>query len=157
MLPNVKILDLNWSLVDDSCFTYISKAKHLKELQLIYCNITDEAMKVVGKLALLEELNLNSNEDITDNGIYHVSQLEHLRSLLVSDCKGLTDTSLRYIGNLLLLEELDMSYTPFTDDGLMYLSNLKQLHRIGYDYSDDGLITEEGRKKAGLPEFHPNL
>ena len=139
--------------INNRCFDYIAAAKHLKELQVRSCDITDEALKGIARLPRLESLSLILCHGISDIGIYYISHLQCLRRLLLSYCEGLTDLALWYIGKLPLLEELDMSCPAFTDAGLMHLSGSEHLHKIGYDYENDGQVTEAGREKAGLPVF----
>lgn len=66
-------------------------------------------------------LSLRFCEDITDEGVQHLSKLNALESLDLEACKGVTDAAVPALMKLKSLRELDISRTSITADGVARL------------------------------------
>src|SRR5690606_36984694 len=82
-----------------SCF------RHLRNLNLMSCNITDESLKVIGKNTSLVNLNLCGNYKIRNSGIKFLSSLTNLKSLDLS-LLGISEKGISYLYSLTKLENL---------------------------------------------------
>ena len=80
--------------------------------------VTDEGLKEVAKLQMLQQLYLPSQ--ITDAGLKEVAKLRYLTSLGLSGTK-ITDAGLKEVAKLQKLRFLDLSYTRITGAGVAKL------------------------------------
>ena len=81
----------------------------------------------------------NAEMEIQDDDIRHLFPWTELRDLRCSQCR-LSKLNLSAFGKLV---NLDLSYNPFTDEGMAGLSELKSLRRL---LLRDTLVTDEGLK-----------
>lgn len=102
---------------------------------------TDDDLRVLADLCDVQQLSFSNCRKITDNGLSHLSNLAHLK-ILVLDGTSILGPGLRNLLPLRHLEGLTFSSTPLSDDGLEYLAampHLRWLHLNDTDISDDGL------------------
>lgn len=89
-----------------------SRLKHLKNLSLAGCDLTDRGVRyVVQNLSDLETLDLSSIGRLTDSGVAHLTSLPNLTSLNLANCKLLTETSLDHLSRCKVLKRLDLRHT----------------------------------------------
>ena len=82
----------------------------------------------VGKLVLLESLNLNGCGGVTDEALRELNGLKSLRKLNLSNCMCITDEGIRELLNLYMLEELCLDWCRnITNNGVRILSELRGL------------------------------
>jgi hypothetical protein len=91
--------------------------------------ITDEGLKSLQALPLLNTLNLHNNKNITSAGFQY---LKSFKNLMVLDLgyTNIDDASLENIKDLTNLHYLDLSHTKITDAGLVHLANLTNLVQL---------------------------
>jgi len=128
--------------VVDSCLDYISKFAFLEYLDVSYCiHIGDRGLCYLSELKCLKELWV-CEVDISDVGMSHISKISSLRSIYMSDCKGVSDDGLKELSNLHLLQILEVDgCTGLSDYGMAYFSGHKYLKEV--DVSNCDMITEE--------------
>lgn len=88
LCPNLEYLAIGDPTKEDSAQSLkdIAKLKNLKVLKLEYLDIGDDFLEqVVSKITTLHSLSLSRCDDVTDNGIQHLSTLKSLEHLTVSD------------------------------------------------------------------------
>jgi hypothetical protein len=138
--PRLRHLDLYvWPEVSEQCLAAVSELTNLKTLSFIYATdagvahlasekqlqiltlhdstLTDESLKIFGKLVQLERLQAAGNH-FTDDGLAHLRNLKHLVSL-----------------------DIDCGQTRFTDAGLVHLESLRGLQSL---YLQQTLVTPAG-------------
>ena len=122
--PTSKITDTFLEDVFSSC----DKLKILA-LNLAWCDqITDDGLQHISKLQNLQSLKLNGCYKITDTGLEHISNLEKLQTLNLYRCDNVTDKGLQHISKLQNLQSLKLIWCDkITDTGLKHISNLKNL------------------------------
>ncbi len=159
-LKNLKGLDLRGTGVGDSGLAYLAKLTNLEELsageiwmtdQDAYEDpaqtdwgegseqITDEGLSHLSQMKNLQTLRL-SGTNLTGKGFSYLSELKDLRYLGLKDCQ-LNDAGLAHIAKLKGLEEVDMSGNRVTDSGLTHLlggPNLKRIVAIGTKVTEEG-------------------
>ena len=112
-------LDLAW--VTDGDIAFLTTLPQLKSLDLSFTLITDAGMEQLSTLRGIESLNLQSAELLTDTAVAHIRGWKQLRSLNLRGT-DITDTSMEYISNLPALEFLDISDTQVTNNGMECLA-----------------------------------
>ena len=116
---------LNFDFSSLQGFTNISKLKHLEELSVNECNITDAALKEVSLLSRLKKLNSSRCTRITDIGILYISRLKLLRELNLVWCTSLTSVCVEYIKDMESLVSLDIRKCNIVDVGYFLHTNVE--------------------------------
>ncbi len=153
-------LSLSNARITDDCLTLI--ATDMTELQ--HLSIDTCFIKGAGLAALRRCPNLVSivvrGCDLTDEGIADIGELKQIRSLRIDGGSKLTDEGLRRIGALAQLTDLTVVGECFTDQGLKYLSEFRELQTLHLQsrrggFSDPAPLAEN-RKLAWL-HLSPSL
>jgi Leucine-rich repeat (LRR) protein len=128
--------------ITDRGLQYLAELPRLRELWLPRAHYvdptmdkdyyTDEGLKALSSLTLLESLDIGSL-GITDEGIKHLAKLTRLKKLGLLGCDRITDESLRTISQLRSLENLSVSYGHLTISGLKMLKGLTSLKNLDLD------------------------
>jgi hypothetical protein len=94
----------------------------------------------------IKKLDLNSNENITDEGLKH---LKGIKELYLYHNENITDEGLKYLKGI---KELDLCCnTNITDEGLKYLQGIKELNlNCNKNVTDEGLKYLKGIKVLHL-------
>jgi hypothetical protein len=87
--------------------------------------ITDQQLREIGKLPLVEELSLHGMS-IAEHGVRHLAGLRSLRVLNLSRTK-ISGAGFEKFSSLQHLEELDLHATDVTDEGVRYLAALRSV------------------------------
>ncbi|HZL57686.1 MAG TPA: hypothetical protein VFC21_11415, partial [Bryobacteraceae bacterium] len=99
--------------------------------------------EALAKLTTVERLafgwHFNARIEVKDDDIRKLSPWQNLKELRCSQC-SLAKIDLSPFGKL---RDLDLSYNPFTDQGMAGLASLKDLRRL---FLRDTLITDDGLK-----------
>src|SRR5262245_12426952 len=150
-------VDLVGTLILPQDLEKIGRLSHLKELYLpgpiwnpgagSRLDANDQ-LKYLAGLKSLEKLHFSlhflTNVNVQDKGLAHLLGLGQLRELRCAQCR-ISKLSLQPLERL---ESLDLSLTPFNDEGMKGLAELKQLRRLNLR---DTLVTDEGLKSlSGL-------
>lgn len=154
---HVSAVDLVGTKIEPKELWNLSDMKQLRELLLpgaIFnpgagsrLDANDELAALAG-LHQLEKLwfslHFLTNINVQDKGLAHLGSLEQLRELRLAQTK-VKGPSLAAFKNL---EDLDLTDTPFDDDGASYLEKMSRLRRLSLRNT---LITDAGLKRiAGL-------
>ncbi|XP_037307791.2 F-box and leucine-rich repeat protein 13 [Pungitius pungitius] len=142
----------NNQLTDSGWKTLCSSSPDLCRLQAAECcGMTDTALKSVGNLKNLHNLDISLCNRVSDAGIQYLiegSSSTKLRELNVSYCSLITDTSvMRIAQRLCKLYDLNLSYCErLTDGSLEWLSgsSICSLDMSACNIMDQGLASLEG-------------
>ena len=85
--------------------------------------------KMVTVVRSINMLDLDENE-ITNNGVLHLTKLESLKELRLKSCSLVNNESLEYLSQITSLELLHIGGTSITIDQLIKLNTLKNLRTI---------------------------
>src|SRR5215510_16411044 len=148
-------IDLVGTLIEPTDLGKIGSLTNLKELYLpgpiwnpgagsrLDAN---EQLKQLAGLKNLEKLHFSlhflTNVNVQDKGLAHLTGLTELRELRCAQCRIMKLS----LAPLAKLESLDLSLTPFNDEGMKGLAELKALRRLNLR---DTLVTDEGLKYLG--------
>lgn len=138
--------------VNDKGLKAIDEFKDLEELDLSSCRqITDDGLVHIAGLTNLKELVL-WNTTISGRGLEHIAGLQQLEILNVALCAKIGDDDLKPFGRLTKLRELDLaSVGGVTDTGL---SSLKPLTHLRWLNLYNAKITDAGLEHLyGLTEL----
>ncbi|MEM9673670.1 MAG: c-type cytochrome domain-containing protein [Bacteroidota bacterium] len=103
-------------------------ALHLK-MQFPPASFTDESLVALRPLSeKFTEVSLVSSE-ITDDGLYHIGQMEQLQTLSLQRT-GIDGSGLVFLTELPQLEVLDLSHCPLTDANLLYITRMPALKEL---------------------------
>jgi hypothetical protein len=101
--------------------TGIAHLAHLRQLKSIHASnaqLTDESLRVFGRMSRIESLSLQGNH-FTDRGLEHLAGLTHLSNLWIGigDCQ-VTDAGLSHLKGLPVLTRLEIQQSKVTDAGI---------------------------------------
>jgi internalin A len=134
-------VDLRASWITDSDMLELARLPNLAQLDLSLTRISDHGLQQLKNAPAITDLNLYSDELITDAGLSALKGWRHLKRLSVRGTK-ITDTTLQHLSSVTSLESLDAGYAQITDVGLELLTplpNLKELVIGGNKITDAGL------------------
>lgn len=121
-----------------------SRLKHLKNLSLAGCDLTDRGVKyIVQQLSDLETLDLSSIGRLTDSGVAHLTSLSNLASLNLANCKLLTETTLDHLAKCEALKRLDLRHTTQVSTQAVIKFAAKSEHNL---HVTDVKLVEEKKK-----------
>jgi len=153
-------VDLVGTLIEPKDLEKISGLTRLKELYLpgpiwnpgagSFLDANEE-LKFLAGLKNLEKLHFSlhflTNVNVQDKGLAYITGLTQLRELRCAQCRIMKLS----LAPLAKLESLDLSLTPFNDEGMKGLAELKALRRLSLR---DTLVTDEGLKYlSGLAQL----
>jgi hypothetical protein len=94
--------------------------------------VTDEAMKTIGKIGSLEDLDLRDC-GITDDGLAELSDLKKLKALRLSGKSGacsVSDDGMVHVAKLKNLKVLAIDYLWISEDGIKAIVGLNNLQEL---------------------------
>jgi internalin A len=123
---------LNFAWVCDADVEHFAGLPNLRILDLSFSLLTDSGIERLKPLEGVTDLNLYSVERITDVAIAYIRGWKNLERLNLRGT-DVTDTSLQYIAAFPALKSLDVSHTQVTNNGMEYLPSLRTLEefRVG--------------------------
>jgi len=136
-LENVEELSLGWcrSITDQGIEILTiqhGRSENLRILSLARVPITDAGVQYLGKLLVLEELDLNGCSNIGSFSLGNMmAKLTKLTSLDVSYCPGILRSS--WQGKINSLKILDACYSAVRDSHLSRLTDLPALEELNFD------------------------
>jgi len=136
-LENIEELSLGWcrSISDQGIEILTNqqgRPEKLKILSLARVPITDQGVQYIGKLLVLEELDLNGCSDIGSFSLGNMlAKLTKLTDLDVSYCPGILRSS--WQGKIKSLKTLHVCYAAVRDSHLSRLTDLPALEELNFD------------------------
>lgn len=121
---NLRILSLHGSSIRDSDVAKFAKIPTLRKCDFSKTKITDEAIKSLANTDI-EELSLESCENLTEACSESLARMKYLTELNVSNTK-LGNVTLQKIAPL-KLNGLRVAYCPISDEGIANLASSKTL------------------------------
>ena len=124
-----------WSvgtLTDDSLI-HLAGCRKLQVLNLGANGraFTGAGLRHLAGCSALRHLTLNSLVGLQDAELRHLTQMRSLQTLMLSDCPGLTNAAVNDLLALSGLQELFVVRTKTTESGLLKLTGLKKLQKLG--------------------------
>ncbi len=150
ILALVQYLHLRGQNFGDHGMIHLTQLKSLKTLNFskAQCFISNEGLAQIAQIPNLEELNLDSRGEPTDEGLAHLTKMRSLK-ILKFPSLHLTDKGCAYLKQIKTLEILDSFTTSqdITDEGMIHLSELPNLKHLwivnnnkdSKSYGDKGL------------------
>lgn len=104
----------------------------LAALNIQNCNqLTNEGVHHLSTIACLEVLNMRHCRNISDIALQSLATMNRLRSLNIGFCRKITNTGVQYLRRLWSLESLWLSFIQnLTDDGLQDIGELANLQHL---------------------------
>ena len=134
---------LDHAKVTASALPHLEALPDLKGVYLDKTQATDEGMRHIGGLKKLEVLMIWDTSEITDVGASHLKNLTKLKCLHLSNSR-ISDKSLKTFSQIPRLEDLSLQGSQFSDEGLAYVKDMRQLKRLGIGLGNNRKITDEG-------------
>lgn len=97
--------------VDDAGMGGLTGSEGLKSLNLSRTKVTDNGLRIIGRMSRLESLHLGGLE-ITDRGLLALNRLTRLRTLHLWDCRHVTTAGLLALQGHMDLAELAVHRCP---------------------------------------------
>ena len=149
-MPELTVLNLHSSTryFTDEMLKHVAALKSLKRFGLLAIQITDKGLRYISTSKTLQELTLESCENITDNGVLHVSKMPSLNVFSMQTTRegsGITDQGLAYLVESTTITSLGVSGNDYvTDRGLASLHKLPKLACLHLRYNP--FVTDQGIK-----------
>ena len=153
--------------IDDLAIGHISKLTNLQYLWLRNTRISDRGLENLRSMPSLEYLNLDKNsingtglrflnspnletiylrQTLVDGqGLAVISKFPSLWALTLSGCEHLDGPGLAQLEKSQNLERLELNLTNLSDADLPYLTRLKQLKNLDFDWNDFSLSDDMQR------------
>ena len=148
-------LNMYWlDTITDRGIVYLKDLPQLRKLDVGHARLTDAGLAHFAAFANLDYLCLPGG--FTDTGISHLANINNLKHLSVncSSNSPLTDKALGSLCQKRQLEELYISGTGFTDEGIELLATLENLQVLNLlKCGPDGLDNENLRQLAKLSKL----
>ena len=131
-VPGLESLSLNGTKISDDGLAVLTGCTNLKKLEIKGCHLTPNGFAAIGKMPVLEEINLDNTAGINDITFDLICNASTLKRLHMNYVGGITDNGMRSLSKLEVLEELHANECPITCEMLAQvaksgLKNLKQL------------------------------
>ncbi|MBN1972192.1 MAG: leucine-rich repeat protein [Sedimentisphaerales bacterium] len=148
-LHRLQFLHLEGPNFGDHGMIYLTKLKLLKKLNFTKgkCFISNDGLEQIAQIPNLEELNLETRGDPTDEGLAHLVKLRSLKRLKLTNLH-LTDKGFSTLSKIKTLEHLELpgpdSITDTGESSFSSMSNLRSLvinksRGAGDNYTDKSL------------------
>lgn len=122
---------------------FLKSMKTMQNLRLDGCEITDDGLrKVVNYFPKLKSLELQDGL-MTNVGILHLTELQNLRRLDLSECRKIGDIGISRLVSKTTINSLDLSHTAISDAGI---AHLKRLTKLTYLNLSSTQLTDHGVK-----------
>jgi hypothetical protein len=119
-----------------------SPGKPIAKVSLRDRPVNDKGLKAVGELKSMEELDLGSCREITNDGLKPLAGLTQLKKLVLWNM-SISGAAMEHLEGLNQLEVLNLALcNNLMDDGLAHLSRLTNLREL--DLASVGGITDDG-------------
>lgn len=148
-LPNLRVLNLRRTDVNDSGLASLKKLPKLEQALLMFLNITDNGLVHLSDMQQLRTIDLRGSTAISDDGIKHLEGLKNLKALKLRNVL-VTNGAMPSIGKLTELKVLTLEDTQVDDDGISELTGLTKLIELDLTrttVSDEGLSALTGMKE----------
>lgn len=161
-LPELKALEMvllrgqrgyGMNQVGPEGIAHIARCRRLRALHVGALQLNDQSLASIGQLDRLEVLMIDSNPQITGQGLRHLKGLTQLRQLNLYGCSGLTADDLVHLQSLRQLRHLTANdLSGLNDHNLAHLAALTELETLGLPESAP--ITDRGfATVAALPRL----
>lgn len=148
--PGLQVLNLSATAIDDAGVARLAGLKNLRSLSLHQTGVTDEALRTIGQLGELTELNLGNCPRVSDAGIAHLRKLTRLVELNLVHTR-LSDAGLKQLTALRHLRGLVIGGPQVTDSCMDHLAKLPQLRGL---VVTDAAVTDTGLQRLDdLPDL----
>lgn len=139
-LPDLEILLLGTTNVDDSGISLLTNLPRLQLLGLRQTLITDEALPHLAQIPSLRKIYL-SDTPLTDSGIAHLAAIEGLQQLALKNTE-ITAQGLAKLQELTTLERLWLDSTPIGDEAVALIA--RSFPRLEVLFIGDTGVTDAG-------------
>jgi len=136
-MAQLELLDISNRTIRLGGFDRLVTLKHLKDLYVNNCSLTDTLLDKIDRLSSLERLSVSFNK-VSDQTLTKIGRLRNLKALWLGDTL-VTDRGIKQLADLHDLEELSIAGTRVTGRGieqLVELQHLRVLHLSGIDIND---------------------
>jgi hypothetical protein len=144
-LAHVQRVFLSDAALSSSDVQEISRLPHLRQLQLLDCDLSDEQVAPLSESIWIEELWLDGNPKLTDAALGSLQHLTRLRVLRFYRSR-ITDAGVEHLAGMTELEDLQLGESQVTDAGMPFIGRLTKLKTLDIraNISDAGLKHVEG-------------
>lgn len=139
-LPDLEILLLGGTNVDDAGILPLRELPRLTTLGLRRTLVTDETLRHLSRLPNLETLYL-SETSVSDSGMEHLATMDGLRRLALAKTR-VTASGISRLQPLTSLDRLWLDGIPITDDNLEIIS--RSFPRLQVLFIGDSRVTDAG-------------
>lgn len=151
-LPNLRILNVRKTELNESTFSHLSRLCSLKELNVGNTMISDLSLLLISTSVGLEVLRMGGCSRVTDQGIAHLKNLSNLQTLDVYCCRGITNTATLSLRELVNLRSLNIGFNNISDEGVEILATalpgLRELSISGTEVSTEGVRQISGHLRS---------
>lgn len=135
---------------------YLKKLYQLKELEISSCKLTLEFLSSLRGLPNLTSLEIRDS-DLQDEDLVYIGLLGQLQRLCLRDNAAVSSTGLANLQRLGCLQDLDLSDTAVSANGMQRLGDLNGLKRLNLSFGgvgDDAITALKEFGFEGLQELN---
>jgi hypothetical protein len=129
-LKSLRKVKLTGSRINDEYVEQLSGCTKLEIIELVDTRITDRSLAILGQLKNLRQVILAFCPGVTDRGIMELGKLSELEAFVLTDAPNVTGTGLAALQTATKLRELDLSWSPITDEGVKVLGKHPALQKL---------------------------
>lgn len=122
-------LSLDNTLVGPAGYTELRRMTSIREASIIATTLGEPGRKFIGQQPYLGHIDAD-RADLNDAWLIALPAMERLTFLSLDDTEGITDAGIAEIAKHRNIQDLFLSYTKLTDEGLKKLQSIKALKRV---------------------------
>lgn len=146
-LKDVSGLDLSNTRVTGTGLRHLARLSRLRELKLDYAPLRADSLKAIGRINRLRELSIGDT-DVNDASIASLAGMNPHLSVLNLSKTRVTDAGLKHLSVIRTLQELDLTETAVTPDGLRRLKEALPSCKISPEPPSERAANDEDRDLA---------
>ncbi len=147
---NLRELTTPYGKRDETGVKHLGHMSNLESLKVRAGKLSTDDCKALAKLTNLQKLYLESNCDVTDEGLESLKGLTKLRELWLTGFGKPVGAGFVHLAELKQLERLSLLMSSYTDEHVMHLKGLTSLKHITLSsnkMTDEGLAALAGMKQ----------
>ncbi len=128
-MKQLRSINLSWTSVTDSGLKQLASLEKLEWLAVAKNSITDAGLTSISKNTSIQYLNLNFNS-ISDLSMKHLATMKQLKILMLDSQKNITDNGISLLKRHPNLEKLGLSGTRITDEVMPVIASIPKLSSL---------------------------
>jgi hypothetical protein len=122
-------LSIDNTLVGPAGYTTLRRMTSIRVASIIATTLGDPGRRFIGQQPYLEHIDAD-RADLNDDWLLELPAMDRLTFLSLDDTEGITDRGIAEIAKHRNIENLFLSYTKLSDEGLKKIQSIKTMRRL---------------------------